>query len=234
VGASAAACPPKSEGRPPSLACVAELLHAVQACCRHWKHAVATADLPLRVTVGRSALTPRPDTNALGPAPLLKWLASHPLAALHFATSNFAGCSPREVQQLACELLTSARVHQASGKGLFIPQPSESDPYACCAGPHLPAPCPAASTLRELAVWDFVCSRPLCAQLPRFPHLRSLTLTAYLVDLGAALRRCGCMRCQRTRSPPSSHCLLRSHRSGVCLGTRRHRLIRFPVFTCRP
>jgi hypothetical protein len=205
VGASAAACPPKSEGRPPSLACVAELLHAVQACCRHWKHAVATADLPLRVTVGRSALTPRPDTNALGPAPLLKWLASHPLAALHFATSNFAGCSPREVQQLACELLTSARVHQAS-----------------------------ASTLRELAVWDFVCSRPLCAQLPRFPHLRSLTLTAYLVDLGAALRRCGCMRCQRTRSPPSSHCLLRSHRSGVCLGTRRHRLIRFPVFTCRP
>ena len=33
-------------------------------------------------------------------------------------------------------------------------------------------------------MWDFVCSRPLCALLPRFPALRSLALAGYNIDLG--------------------------------------------------
>jgi hypothetical protein len=38
--------------------------------------------------------------------------------------------------------------------------------------------------LEELAVWDFICSRPLCALLPRFTALRCLALTGYNIDLG--------------------------------------------------
>lgn len=43
---------------------------------------------------------------------------------------------------------------------------------------------PFAGALHELAVWDFLCSRPLCALLPHFPALRSLALTGYAIDLG--------------------------------------------------
>ena len=33
-------------------------------------------------------------------------------------------------------------------------------------------------------MWDFICSRPLCALLPRFTALRCLALTGYNIDLG--------------------------------------------------
>ncbi|KAL4422735.1 hypothetical protein ABPG75_008932 [Micractinium tetrahymenae] len=93
--------------------------------------------------------------------PLLAWLTGgsagpRRLAALHFEASQAPGCRSGDMQRLALELLGSAELASA------------------------------AASLRELAVWDFVCSRPLCALLPRFPALRSLALTGYAIDLDLA------------------------------------------------
>ena len=41
----------------------------------------------------------------------------------------------------------------------------------------------AGGALTELAVRDYVCSRPLCALLPRYAALRCVALSAYSVDL---------------------------------------------------
>lgn len=91
------------------------------------------------------------------PASVRCWLARRSLAALHFQTSNLNGCSPGEVQQLAPALLNSPEMQHASG-----------------------------SVLEEIAVRDFVCSRTLCSLLPRFPALRRVLLTGYLVDIDLA------------------------------------------------
>lgn len=97
------------------------------------------------------------------------------------------GCSGRADQlaskgpPVACEPCSSPH----AGGSLGGPQgPS------CAACPCTPAP--AGGSLHELAVWDYVCSRPLCALLPRFPALRSLALTGYAIDLGAPRI---CLRC---------------------------------------
>lgn len=45
---------------------------------------------------------------------------------------------------------------------------------------------PAGSTLAELVVRNYVCSRPLCSLLPRFPALRSVALTGYCIDIDVA------------------------------------------------
>ena len=42
----------------------------------------------------------------------------------------------------------------------------------------------AGAALEELAVWHFLCSRPLCALLPRFPALRCLALAYKPLALG--------------------------------------------------
>lgn len=113
---------------PPSLAHVTGTLHAMSGCCRHWRSAVVTADVPLRFTVGHCALRPSHDGPSSHRA-LSSWLASRPLTALHFATSPYPGCSPGEVQQLACELLASPQLQRASGKPR---QPHRST--SCAAG----------------------------------------------------------------------------------------------------
>lgn len=86
---------------------------------------------------------------------LLEFLCRRPLAALQFASSGLAGCRPGAVQQLAIDLLAS-------------------DALAAAAG----------SCLLEVSVFDYICSRPLCALLPRFPALRCVALSGYSIDIG--------------------------------------------------
>lgn len=44
-------------------------------------------------------------------------------------------------------------------------------------------PALAGGTLSELAVFDYLCSRPLCTLLPRYAALRRLALSGYSVHL---------------------------------------------------
>lgn len=84
------------------------------------------------------------------------------------------------MQQLALELLALNEFAAAAGAGWPAclgcsqslspaPQPIRLTAHPACAGP----------TLTELAVFGYVCSRPLCALLPRFPALTRLSLCGY-------------------------------------------------------
>lgn len=199
--AAAAAAPPHvtAELQPvalPTLAQAARLAHALDGSCRAWRAAAALEPIPQRLSLGRS---PLPPTLATAAARLRQWLARRPLAALHLTTSSrLPGCSPYHMQQLAIELLASAEVQRASGACCCVSAAGCAKPGATCIQPkcqHSPAPhcspllhspAPAGGTLAELALLDYVASRPLCALLPRFPALRSLTLSGYCIDLDLA------------------------------------------------
>lgn len=93
----------------PSLAQVAQLCSAIEACCRSWRTASAEGP-PVQVAVGSSPLP------ADAARVLTRWVRRHPLAALHFeATPRLPGCRSGEVQHLAVELLASEELLLASG-----------------------------------------------------------------------------------------------------------------------
>lgn len=190
----------------PALADAAKLCWAFEACCCSWRDALATIPPPpLRVSLGRSPLP------ANAGVMLRRWLARHAgslrCAALHFEASQHPGCRSSSIQQLAIDLLSSLELAATSGQyggmhgGTWMPCGRDtwlrlnillallhppSHLFALSCSLWLPYRS-AGGCLAELAVWDFLASRPLCTLLPRFPALRSLALTGYHIDLGELL-----------------------------------------------
>lgn len=95
--------------RLPSLAQAAQLLAAMEGCCRSWRQALAA--LSLRASIGAS---PLPAGAAAALLPLLT-SARHPVTALHFEARARRGCRPGSVQHLAIELLASDALVAAAG-----------------------------------------------------------------------------------------------------------------------
>ncbi|KAI7845798.1 hypothetical protein COHA_000710 [Chlorella ohadii] len=113
----------------------------------------------------RQALADIPLHISLGPLPLppnpeaalLRQIGAagrRRLQALHFEAPAQRGQKPGKVQLLAVELLALEAFSAAAG-----------------------------DTLTELAVFDYLCSQPLCALLPRYAALRRLALSGYAVQV---------------------------------------------------
>ena len=164
----AAVQPAAAAGQPPAGAATATAATAAVACARGAAPSLAEAArlrLALEGTcrAWRAVADDVPLRVSLGSSPLppsgallLPFLARRPLAALHFeAAPGLPGCRPGAVQQLAILVLGSEALAAS-----------------------------AASSLLELAVHDYTCSRPLCALLPRFRQLSCVSLSGYAIDLG--------------------------------------------------
>lgn len=167
---------------------------AVPLCARRLPSLAATAELfhaidgSCRSWRAAAATTPlhvavgRSAMPTAGAAPaLVAFLCRRPLAALLFeapAQPARRGCSPGAVQRLALAVLGSAELAAA-----------------------------ASGCLRLLAVRDFVCSRPLCTLLPRFPALRALSLSGYLVDVGERAPLAAGLPLSQLAQRPRTRCL---------------------------
>ena len=109
TAAAAAAAAVPCQRRLPPLAQAAQLLAAMEGCCRSWRQALAA--LPLRAAIGAS---PLPADAAAALLPLLTGVR-HPLEALHFEARGRRGCRPGRLQHLAIDLLASDALAAAAG-----------------------------------------------------------------------------------------------------------------------